>query len=175
MQVIQSPKTYTTWYLSNLAGWILGLAWIAVFSIALDELHLYRFEEGSYIPYIIYYTGSILEPVIILVPPILCVLFAQRLMLRQWQVKFGVYQWIAANMKGAFIAFVVLALIGGLVGKFQRPILDTLYGNHTYGAQTPFIFSFISVMVPLLGSIGTSIVIAIDIFGWRFGKSDLVE
>lgn len=174
MLAAQSPKTFASWYLSNLLGWIVGFLWIVGFfwGIDLNGFHLYPFAERSLFPYIIYYIGPILEPLFMFLPPIVCVAVAQWLKFRQWKVKFDVYQWIAANVKGTFIALVFLLIIGSFVGAFQQNILDFLYHDHTYSAQTDLILKLISLTLPLLGSIGTSAMIAIDIFKWKFGKGN---
>ena len=164
-------RTFGNWYLSNLFGWVIGT--LGGFDLAV--FYLLPWAQKNLSPSTFYRFSDAFQLLFPLLMLIVSVGLVQLLKLRQWEVRFDIYKWIVANIKGAFIAFVVLVLIGGLVGKFQRPILNLLYGNHTYGAQTPFIFSFISAMVPLLGSIGTSIMIAIDVFGWKFGKSDLVE
>lgn len=99
-------------------------------------------------------------------PPIVCVALVQWLKLRQWKVKFDNHQWIAANVKGTFLACIIVFIIGLFVGIFQRPVLDFLYHDHTTVTQTNLILSLIFVILPLLGSIGTSTMIAIDVFKW---------
>jgi hypothetical protein len=161
-------KTFWSWYFSNLLGWTVGI-WVGVaiyFLIMLITLKLPRSAD---------YPLGVLQQLFPLLLLIVCIGLAQWLKFKKWEIEFDVYKWIAANVKGTFIAAVIFVLLGAIVGEYQRPILDFLYGEHTQTAQTPFIFSFISVMLPLLGSIGTAVIVAIDILNWQFGKSKITE
>jgi hypothetical protein len=161
-------KTFWKWYLSNLLGWTVGV-WAGLASLFI--IQLIYLELPSSVDYILDFI-QLLFPLLLL---IICVGLAQWLKFRKWGIELDIYKWIVANVKGTFIAMVISVLIGVIVGEFQRPILDFLYGEHTYSAQTPFIFTLIAVIPPLLGSIGTSVIVAIDILNWRFGKSNTTK
>jgi hypothetical protein len=157
-------KTFGSWYLSNLLGWIAG----ALCGPGLGVLFIFPFVE-SYINYRFDTAFQLGFPLLML---IVCVGVAQWLKFRQWEVEVNIYKWAAANIKGGFVTFAVLLVIVLIVGEYQRQILDFFYGSHDYQAQNLFILTLVSIM-PLLGSICTSIMVAVDIFGWRLGKSEL--
>jgi len=100
-----------------------------------------------------------------------CILLFQFLVVRSLKPDFNIFAWIAANVKGALLAFVVVIMIGLIVAEYQRPILRFLDRFRLDFGQTGLILCMIYFMVPLFGSISTSTMVAIDIFGWRFGKS----
>ena len=176
MLAIPSPKTFASWYISNLLGWSVGFLWMFGFwwGIDLNGFHWFPSTEQILARYIIYYIGPVLEPFFKFLPFVVCVALAQWLKFRQWKVKFNNYQWIAANIKGAFIACVIVFIIGALVGIFQRPILEFLYHDQTQVTQTNLIFSLIFIVLPLLGSISTSIIVARDVFKWKLGIGDAI-
>ena len=101
-----------------------------------------------------------------------CILLFQFLIVRSLKPDFNIFAWIAANVKGALLAFVVVIVIGLTVGVYQRPILRFFYNLHWDVDQTDLILNMIYFMVPLFGSISTSTMVVVDIFGWRFGKSE---
>ncbi len=168
MQTKHQRKTFWSfwsWYLFNLLGWAVGISWGFNFST------FFLFPRLS--PAMADRFGTVIQlgfPVLVL---IICVGFAQWLILRQREVEFDIYKWIAANVKGTFIASVIFILLSAFVGVIQRPILNFLYYRHLDIDQTDLILGLISVMLPLLGSIGTSVLVAVDIFEWKFGKSNL--
>jgi len=164
-------KSFGSWYLINLLGWALGFSGGFILALFYWLSFAVTYPSSS----IIYKLGDVGQLLFPLLGLIICLGLAQWLKFRQWEVKFDVYKWVATNVKGTFIAVIIFILLGAIVGEFQRPILDFLYGEHTYTAQTPFILSFISVMLPLLGSIGTSIMVAKDILNWEFGKSKVTQ
>ena len=108
-------------------------------------------------------------------PPIICVALAQWLKFRQWEVKFDNYQWMAANFKGIFIACMIVLIIGIVVGIFQRPVLDFLYNDHSQVARNNLLLSLFFILLPLLGSMITSIVVAIDVLKWEFKRSNRID
>ncbi|HEU0293078.1 MAG TPA: hypothetical protein VFR47_10110 [Anaerolineales bacterium] len=166
-------KTFGSWYLSNLLGWAVGI--LVGFDLESFYLFPWAVTHLRLSPVADYLLGVVLQLLFPLLALIVCVGLAQWLRFRQWKIEFDRYEWIAANIKGTFVALVILFIIGLIVGEYQRPILDFLYGDQTYTAQTPFILSFISVMLPLLGSIGTSVMVAKDILNREFGKSSVTK
>jgi hypothetical protein len=152
-------KGFGSWYLFNLLGWAVGFS--GGFLLAL--FFSLSFAASYPVSSLIYKLGDVGALLFPLVGLMVCLGFAQWLKFRQWKVKFDIYEWIAANVKGTLIALVIFILLGAIAGEFQRPILDFLYGEHTQTAQTPFILTYISVMLPLLGSVGTSVMVAKDV------------
>lgn len=167
MQKKQHRKTVWSWYLLNLLGWAVGISWGFNFST------FYLVPKLS--PSMAYRFGSAIQLGFPLLVLIICVGLAQWLMLKQWKVKVDIYKWIAANIKGAIIAFVILFMFGAFVGALQRPILDFLYGNHTTSAQTDLILKLIFIGLPLLGSVGTSAMVAIDVLKLELRKKNVTQ
>jgi hypothetical protein len=162
-------KTFGSWYLFNLLGWAVGFSGGFILALFYWLSFAVTYPSSS----IIYKLGDVGQLLFPLLGLIVCLGVAQWLKFRQWEVRVDVYKWIAANVKGTFFAVIIFIFLGAIVGQFQRPILDFLYGEDTQTAQTPFILSYISVMLPLLGSIGTSVMVAKDILNWESGKRNL--
>ena len=100
-----------------------------------------------------------------------CILLFQFLIIRGLKPDFNILSWITANVKGALLAFVIVIMIGLIVAEFQRSILHFLDRFNWDFGQTGLILGMIYFLVPLIGSISTSTMVAVDIFGWRFRKA----
>ena len=100
------------------------------------------------------------------------ILVFQFLIIRSLKPDFNILSWIAANVKGALLSFVVAIMIGLVVAAYQRPILRFFDRYNLDHGQTGLILGMIYFVVPIIGSISTSAMIAVDIFGWQFRKSE---
>ena len=170
METHHQRKTFWNWYLLNLFGWAVGFS--GGFNLALFYWLSFAVKYPS--SSIIYKLGSVSQLWFPLLALIICLGLAQWLKFRQWKVEFNIYKWIAANVKGAFIAVIIFILISAFVGAIQQPLLNFLYNQHFDIDQTDLILGLISMILPLLGSIGTSVMVAADLIEWKIGKSNVV-
>ena len=160
-------KNIWSWYFINLLAWVVGIS--GGFNLASHIL--LPLAENKLDSDIAYQFSGFIQFGIPFLVLIVSISFAHWTIFNQWEVKVSIFKWIIANIKGTIFAVVIFFILGAIIAEFQRPILNFLYGTHLYEAQTPFIqYVLISGMLPLLGSIGTAIMIAVDIFEWIFWK-----
>ena len=149
-------RIFAKLYLVNWLGWSIGV-FLAFF---LETFYLFlNVDFGNSEFPIQLFTLSV------------CILVFQFFIVRNLKPDFNRFTWIAANVKSALLAFVVVMIIGLIVGVYQRPIIRFFERFYWAFDQTYLILSMIYFMVPLLGSITTSTMVAMDIFGWRFRKA----
>ena len=144
------------WYIANLFGWFIGI--LFGYSLFNYWSFLLLFSDVSNLVVGILDSTIFLAIILILSLSFMFIATSQRLVLRYWRVEYDFYEWIAANVKGVFIAAFTFILLSAFLGKFQRPIMD---------------FLLFFVILPIFGSIGTSTMVAIDLFEWEFGESNV--